>query len=195
MHRPVTAVYIAASLDGFISRPAGGLDWLPQPPTEASGTEPSDDMGFGAFVASVDGILMGRKTFEPWINGQFDDGVAWPYTKPVTVLSRTLTESVVPERLLGHKIAFTSGDLKEIVFEMGAQGWRKLYVDGGTVINSLLAEDLVDEMTITTVPVLIGDGARLFGRTLTTDLKWDIVGAPRMAADNGMVQVSYRRKR
>jgi len=161
-------VFIAKSLDGYIAGPNGEIDWLdPKPdenkPEDASG----EDMGFGALMEEVDAIVMGRVTFE-FVRDY--DG-AWPYLKPLYVLSNSLSE--VPERLQ-DKVTLVLGSLSEALEKIHQNGHLKLYVDGGQVIHSFMKEDLIDEMFITTVPVVLGGGIPLF-RDLPTRLEFQHV--------------------
>lgn len=146
-------VFIAASLDGFIARKDGGIEWLMK---YAAGDE---DHGYDAFMASVDGLIMGRGSFEKVLT--FDD---WPHQKPVVVMSRSLTEADMPEHLKDKALisGLPPGALME---QLADEGWRRAYVDGGKVIQSFLAEDLIEDMILTRVPVLLGDGLPLFGPT------------------------------
>ena len=143
-------VYIATSLDGFIATTEGGTEWLEDIPNPEG-----SDFGFSDFIARVDAILMGRATFEKVLSfGQ------WPYTKPVFVLSSRL-ESVPPE--LGSKARIVRGELVGVIEDLTSQGFENLYVDGGRLIQSLLRENLIDELIITRVPKLLGSGIPLFG--------------------------------
>ena len=144
-------VYIATSLDGFIADRDGGLDWLTGLPNPEGG-----DFGFAEFLADVDAIVMGRKTFETVLAL----GV-WPYDKPVFVLSTTLG-SVPPD--LAGKAEVVTGDPRGLVAALRERGYENLYVDGGRTIQGFLEADLIDEIIITTVPILLGDGVPLFGR-------------------------------
>lgn len=141
------SVFVGASIDGFIARADGALDFLP-----ADGGEPH---GYDAFMASVDALVIGRKTYETVL--AFD---AWPYgSKPVFVLShrplaRAPAEAIV-ERL--------SGTAADIVASLAGRGFRHAYVDGGITIQQFLRAGLVHRLTITRVPVLIGTGIPLFG--------------------------------
>jgi dihydrofolate reductase len=143
-------VYIAASLDGYIADRDGDLDWL------TSVTDPGGgDFGFAEFFGRVNAIVMGRATFETVLGF----GV-WPYEKPVFVLSATLDE--VPADLAG-KAEIVRGDPRSIVAALRERGFSNLYVDGGRTIQGFLEADLIDELIITTVPILLGDGVPLFG--------------------------------
>jgi dihydrofolate reductase len=147
-----TSVFIASSLDGFIAREDGNLDWL------VARTPVDGDSGYDAFMAGVDTVVMGRYTFETVLG--FDD---WPYEgKRVVVLSRMLAE--VPASL-ADKVALHSGPVRALYDALQASGCQGLYVDGGQTVQSFLREDLVDELTITTIPVLLGRGIPLFGHT------------------------------
>eukprot|EP00658_Telonema_sp_P-2_P014251 TRINITY_DN15413_c0_g1_i2.p1 TRINITY_DN15413_c0_g1~~TRINITY_DN15413_c0_g1_i2.p1 ORF type:complete len:186 (-),score=45.66 TRINITY_DN15413_c0_g1_i2:423-980(-) len=177
--RAETVVYIATSLDGYIARENHDLDWLPQP-------DGADDFGYGDFMASVQAIIMGRRTMEAVVGFDCD----WPYDKPVTVMSSSLEH--IPDKLEGKQVTVRSGGLSELLQEMRQQsGVTRVYVDGGTLIRSLLEQDLVDEMVLTTVPVLIGGGVRLFGN-LERDLVWEHM---QVECAGGMVKNRYRRSR
>jgi dihydrofolate reductase len=176
-------IYIAQSLDGYIARQDGGIDWLPQPSEEST-----DDFGWAEFQAGIDAVLMGRKTFETVVGF----GGAWPYQKPLTVISSTLKS--VPKSVELQPVTLSSEPPSRVLSQMAEKGVRRVYVDGGTLINSLLRDNLMDEMIITTVPVLIGEGIRLFpSGVLEADKPWDVVGKPRVYA-GGLVKTTYRRR-
>ncbi len=144
-------VYIATSLDGYISDKDDGLDWLDSIPNPDN-----IDMGYGELMNRIDGLVMGRKTFETVCG--FD--CPWPYTKPVFVLSNSLT--TIPEGY-EEKAELVNGPLAEVLETLNANGHKNLYIDGGTTIQSFLKEDLIDEMIITVLPILLGGGSPLFG--------------------------------
>jgi len=167
------SVFIATSLDGFIARPDGGLDWLP-----ADGGEPH---GYDEFIAGVDAIVIGRKTFEIVLS--FD---AWPYgTKPVFVLTHT-PGLKAPE---GARCEFMSGSPPEIVARLSARGFTHACVDGGVTIQGFLAAGLIQRFIITRIPVLLGSGIPLFG-PLPGDVRLQHVAT--RAFPSGMVQSEYR---
>jgi len=141
-------VFVGVSVDGFLARPNGDLDFLPP-----GGGEPH---GFDEFFASVDVIVIGRGTYEKVLTFG-----GWAYgTKPVVVLSsRPLDLSVVK----GGVLEQMSGAPAEIVSKLAARGVHHIYVDGGITIQRFLREGLIDKMVITRVPVLIGEGIPLFG--------------------------------
>lgn len=166
------SVFIGTSVDGFIARVNGELDWLPP-----GGGEPH---GYDEFMATVDALVIGRKTFETVLT--FD---TWPYgQKPVFVLStRPLAPappSAVVERMLGTPA--------EIVSHLAARGLRHIYVDGGITIQGFLQAGLIQRLIITRVPVLIGSGIPLFGAT-PRDIPLKHVATREYAS--GLVQSEY----
>jgi dihydrofolate reductase len=141
------SVFIGTSLDGFIARANGDLDFLPP-----GGGEPH---GYDEFMATVDALVIGRKTFETVLT--FDK---WPYgEKPVFVLSSRPLAAAPPEAVLERM----SGAPAEIVSQLAARGIGHIYVDGGITIQRFLQDGLVQRLIITRVPVLIGAGIPLFG--------------------------------
>lgn len=144
-------VYIAKSLDGFIADKEFGLDWLFAVPNPDN-----SDLGFLEFIDQIDAIVMGRRTFETVCSF----GGEWPYPRPVFVLSETLNS--VPEEFK-DQAELVSGSLKEIVSGLSERGYNELYIDGGKTIQSFLNEDMIDELIISTIPVLLGGGVTLFG--------------------------------
>ena len=113
-------------------------------------------MGYKEFMEGVDALIMGRTTFETVCGFEID----WPYEQRVFVLSNSLKR--VPKEYEG-KVELVQGKLNKIIEQIHAQGYCNLYIDGGQTIQSFLKEDLIDEMTITTIPYLLGGGAPLFG--------------------------------
>lgn len=148
-------VYIATSLDGYIARPGGELDWLPGATPDSPPSPPGEDMesyGYDAFMARIDTLVMGRGSFEA-----IRDLTPWPYAgKRVVVLSRTLrTQDVTePAEVWNDSVGALAGHLA---------GARGVYVDGGQTIQSFLRLGLIDELILTRIPVLIGAGRPLFG--------------------------------
>lgn len=142
-------VYIATSLDGYIARKDGNLDWLMDIPNPEG-----SDFGFSDFMDRIDGIIMGRTTFETVIG--FDP---WSYSKPVFVLSNTL--KTVPAGF-EDKAEIVRGDLKDIIRDLHERNLTDLYIDGGKTIQSFLKEDLIDELIITKIPIILGSGIPLF---------------------------------
>ncbi|WP_347907055.1 dihydrofolate reductase family protein [Pseudomonas grandcourensis] len=174
----VTAhVFIATSLDGFISRPDGDIDWLLQRDDQ------TEDHGYSDFIANKDVIVMGRGSYEKVLT--FD---TWFYDRPVVVLSEQLAGSPVPEALKG-KLRFSNLAPGDLMAELARQGVRRVYVDGGQLVQSFLRDGLVADMVITTVPVLIGSGRPLFG-ALQQDIELKLVSS--RCFPSGLVQSTYR---
>jgi len=166
------SVFIGTSLDGFIARVNGDLDFLPP-----GGGEPH---GYDEFMATVDALVIGRKTFETVLT--FD---AWPYgEKPVFVLS-TCPLAPAPSEAVVERV---SGTPAEIVSQLAARGIRHIYVDGGITIQRFLQAGLIQRLIITRVPVLIGAGIPLFG-ALPRDILLRHVGTRPYAS--GLVQSEY----
>ncbi|OAV45165.1 dihydrofolate reductase family protein [Lewinella sp. 4G2] len=177
---PKTKIFTATSLDGYLAGPNGELDWLETTPNPTQ-----NDMGFVALMNEIDAVVMGRTTFETVLAF----GVEWPYAKPVFVLSNTLKK--VPAELR-DKVSLTRGTPMKVVDQLHQAGYETLYVDGGATIQSFLRDDLVDELCITTIPILLGGGASLFGE-LTDRLTFDLVKVEVFLEH--VVQTTYRRTR
>jgi dihydrofolate reductase len=140
------AVFIATSLDGYIARPDGDIDWL------TGRAEHAGETGYDTFIAGIDALVMGRGTYETALT--FD---AWPYEgRRVLVLSTRLEPGADPRVQVVR-------DVPAAVAALVAAGARRVYVDGGRVVQSFLAAGLVQELTLTTAPVLLGGGLPLFG--------------------------------
>lgn len=167
------SVFCGVSVDGFLARPNHALDFL-----DAGGHEPH---GFDEFYASVDVIVIGRKTFEVVLT--FGD---WPYgKKPVVVLSsRPLDLSSVK----GGAVEQMSGEPAEIVKQLESRGFKHAYIDGGITIQRFLAAGCIDRLVITRVPVLIGAGIPLFG-ALPRDILLHHVAT--RSFKGGLVQSEY----
>ena len=167
------SVFVGTSVDGFIARPNGDLDFLP-----AGGGEPH---GYNEFIATVDAIVIGRKTFETAL--AMED---WPYgDKRVVVLSsRPIDLSGA-----GGVVEQMTGPPADIVSQLGASGAHHLYVDGGITIQGFLRAGLIQRFVITRVPVLIGSGVPLFG-TLPHDIRLRHIATRHYPS--GLVQSEYQ---
>ncbi len=167
------SVFVGTSVDGFIARPDGALDFLPP-----GGGEPH---GYDEFIATVDAIVIGRKTFETVLAME-----SWPYgDKRVVVLS---SRAVDLSRAAGV-VEQMGGTPAEIVARLAASGAHHLYVDGGITIQEFLRAGVVQRMVITRVPVLIGEGIPLFG-TLPHDIRLHHVATRHYPS--GLVQSEYQ---
>ena len=156
----IASVFVGTSLDGFIARLNGSFDFLPAGGGEAH--------GYDEFIAGVDAIVMGRNTFETVLTLG-----AWPYgDKRVVVLSsRPLSSSLADlSAASGGVVEQMAGPPAQIVSQLAASGARHLYIDGGITIQQFLRAGLIQRLTITRVPVLIGEGIPLFG-TLAHDVR------------------------
>lgn len=152
MTSPRVRVFLAQSLDGFIAGPNDDLSWLPQP--DPSEGPDADDGGFGAFLAEVGALLMGRRTFD--VVSGFDG--PWPYgERPVLVATHRALEADVP---FAHAV---EGAIEAMVdLARAAAKEKDVYLDGGALVRQALDAGLVDEITLTVVPVVLGAGVPLF---------------------------------
>ncbi|WP_432519322.1 dihydrofolate reductase family protein [Kineococcus sp. SYSU DK006] len=162
---------MATSLDGYIARPDGDIDWLTRRGAEAGET------GYEAFIDGIDALVMGRGTYEKALT--FD---SWPYPGRTVFLLSRRAEAGADARVRVVR------DVPQAVAAITACGARRVYVDGGQVVQSFLAAGLVQELTITTVPVLLGRGLRLFGH-LEADVDLQLRASTVLGA--GFVQSTY----
>ncbi|WP_266203090.1 dihydrofolate reductase family protein [Pontibacter kalidii] len=173
------SLFIATSLDGYIAKPNDDLSFLNLVEKEG------EDYGYADFTSTIDTILIGRKTYD-WVQREigtshYDNG-----ERDVYVLTRTERPSI-------GRIKFYTGDLRELVQKLKSKNGKDIYCDGGAeVINELLKSDLIDEFIISIVPVLLGNGTRLFkdGRPEQT---LELVTAKTF--DTGLTQLHYKRKK
>lgn len=164
-------IFVGLSVDGFIARPDDDLSWL------TSRGEAAGDAGFTPFMESIDALLMGRRTYEA-----IADLTEWPYLgRPVHVLSRTLDADADP-RIRVHP------NFNDALQALTDAGYKRVYVDGGQTVRLFLSAGLITEMTLSHVPVLIGQGAALFG-PLPADISLEHVRTD--VLNGGMVQTKY----
>lgn len=170
---PRASVFAGVTVDGYIARSNHDLDFLP---------EDAEDHGFAAFFASVDGLVIGRNTYDK-VRG-FEP---WPYgTKPVVVLSSRALEPPPPA---GAPVEQMAGTPREVLERLGSQGWEHVYVDGGLTVTRFLEAGLIQRLIVTRVPVLIGTGIPLFG-ALGRDIRLEHVAT--RTYPSGLVQSEYR---
>lgn len=170
-------IYIAASLDGYIAKPNDDLSFLKIVEKEG------EDYGYAEFNASIDTIILGRKTYD-WVlkeigSAHYDNG-----ERDVYVITRT-------ERPPVGRTTFYTENPSDLVQRLKTQNGKNIYCDGGAeVINELLQHDLIDELIISVIPVLLGNGTRLFkdGRP---EQQLDLVKVKTF--DTGLTQLHYRR--
>ena len=173
-----TSVYIGTSLDGYIAKQDGNIDWL---------TIYGDDDAIHAyeeFMNGIDAILIGKGTYEKILSFP-----TWPYEKKAFVLSTSIKQLPVT---LKDKATLLSMKPKDLLNYLSGMGFSSIYVDGGKVIQSFLKEDLIDDLIISKVPVLIGNGIPLFGY-LNVDLNFKHIRTETQS--NGLVRSYYKRDR
>lgn len=174
-------VYIAATLDGFIARPDGGIDWLEKPEYEE---QDGLALPYDRFLANIDAIVMGRNSFEKVLSFDLPE---WPYAgTPMVVLS---SGGVAVPSALQSEVTVDRGTPHEIAARLAAAGKRRLYIDGGDTIQRFLRAGLITEIVVTRAPVLLGSGIPLFG-ALHRDVELEHVETTSAAC--GLVQSRYR---
>lgn len=176
---PSGHIMMAMSLDGFVARRDHSLDWLNKQPSE------NEDHGFIEFMDSIDILVMGTGSLRTVLG--FGE---WPYEKPVVVLSRSMTKQDIPEHL-HDKIEFSTASPEELWEVFRKRGYERVYVDGGAIIQSFLQAGLVQDMKITLIPILLGDGIRIFGET-DGDVDLELISAT--SFPSGMVDLDYKVK-
>ncbi|QLZ68763.1 dihydrofolate reductase [Legionella sp. PC1000] len=173
------SVFIATSMDGFISRDDGSIDWL----MKVNSLVPEgEDGGYQSFISSVDGLIMGRNSFEQVLT--FDE---WPYGDlPVVVMSSR------PMNIPKHIQKCVSSSFETpyaLVQRLAKKGMKHLYIDGGITIQKFIVENLIDELTITLIPILLGSGRSLFG-PLKHDIGLELLETKSIGSS--IVQLKYR---
>jgi len=173
-------VFLGKSIDNYIAGKNGELDWLDMIPN------PDQlDMGYNDLMNAIDAIVMGSASFKTVLGF----GIDWPYTKPVFVLSRSIKEIPVN---LEDKVTLIQGKERDVLDTIQNQGYKTLYIDGGNVIQNFLKQDLIDELRLTTVPIILGDGIPLFD-VLPKSLEFEHIKTEVFC--NQIVQSCYKRKR
>ena len=173
-----TTVYVGTSLDGFIARKDGDIDWL------VKYQDKEVHESYNEFISRIDAMVIGRGTYEKVLS--FPE---WPYEKKVFVLSTSLKQ--IPGTL-NEKATLIDMKPAALLNYLSDKGFSNIYVDGGKVIQSFLKEDLIDELIITRVPELIGTGIPLFGY-LDNDLRFEHIKTS--IYSDGLVKSQYERKR
>ncbi len=172
-------VFIATSVDGFIARKDGAIDWL----NAANETvTPGEDCGYSAFIADIDVLVMGRNSYEVVLSFG-----AWPYGDlPVIVLSRS--PIVFPDHV-PNTVTHSSEAPATLCQRLATEGAHRLYIDGGVTIQRFLNAGLIDEITVTQIPILLGEGLPLFGE-LPTDVHLE--HQTTLSYPFGFVQTKYK---
>jgi dihydrofolate reductase len=176
------SVYIATSLDGFIAREDGAIDWL----MEANATVPEgEDCGYVEFMKTIDVLIMGRNTYE-----QVAGFEPWPYAgKRVVVLT---SRGISFPTDTGIQLEASAEPVSILLERLAKEGCRHAYVDGGKVIQSFFSAGLIDRITVTSIPVLLGSGRRLFG-AIPRDISLSLESSK--AYSFGFVQSTYLSKK
>jgi dihydrofolate reductase len=173
------SLYIATSLDGYIAKPNDDLSFLKLVEKEG------EDYGYAKFIATIDTIILGRKTYD-WVlkeigSSHYDNG-----DRNVYVITRTQKPSV-------GKTTFYTGNLTELVKQLKSKEGKNIYCDGGAeIVNELLKSDLIDEFIISVIPVLLGNGTRLF-KDNRPEQVLELISSK--SFETGLTQLHYKRKR
>ena len=175
-----TSVFIGTSLDGFIARENGDIDWLVQYANEEA------VRAYEEFISRIDAIVIGRGTFEKVLGFP-----AWPYNEKLKVFVLSNSIKQVPDKVR-EKVTLLSMRPRELLNYLSGKGFAFVYVDGGRVIQDFLKDDLINELIVSTAPVLIGSGIPLFGY-LGTDLQFKHRRTE--IYSNGLVRSCYDRHR
>jgi len=171
------SVFVAVSLDGFIARANGDIDWL----TNASAASGGEDYGYREFFDSVDALIIGRNTYAAAL------GFAeWPYLGKRVVVLSSQSSDVLREPLMDIEIL--SGSPVDVLHRLSDAGAAHVYVDGGRTIQGFLKAGLIRDMTITRIPILLGAGIPLFG-PLDRDIQVRHLGTK--TYPSGFVQSKY----
>lgn len=172
------SIFIAMSLDGYIAKPNDNLSFLKLVEKEG------EDYGYTEFTKTIDTLIVGRKTYDYVLKeigpSHYDNG-----ERDVYVITRT-------ERPDDGKVKFYTGNLKELVLALKNENGKNIYCDGGAeIINELLKNDLIDELIISVIPILLGNGTRLFKGGRPEQLL-EFISAKTF--DTGLAQLHYKRK-
>ncbi len=180
------SVFTATSVDGYIATKDGGVEWLNTAGNKDADMLEHGDMGIKEYISSVDCMIMGRKcmdtlssmnlTPEQWFYGNLK----------MIVLSNTIKEA--PENMK-DKVEMYSGDLLTLISNLENEGHKHAYIDGGTTIQEFINLKLINEITITKAPILLGEGISLFGKTFK-DIKLEKAEA--IAFPNDFIQLKYK---
>jgi dihydrofolate reductase len=171
LKRPKFSIYIAMSIDGYIAREDGDVDWLQK------GRIPGEDYGAAKFMETVDVLVMGRNTYEKVLT--FDE---WPYQgKRVIVLSKTLTS-------VKNDATLFKGNIKQLIDKLYDEGVKHVYIDGGMTASQFLNERLVDQMILSVIPVILGAGIPLFSH-INTEIDCHLKSSQSYSC--GLIQLIY----
>lgn len=171
------SVFIAMTLDGYIARKDGSIDWLVNCTDKHNKNE---DFGYNDFIDSVDVVVLGKKSFNSVL--KFEN---WPYSnKKVFVMSRS--NLIIPDTIKNNVFQFHSS-AKDLVNRLHQLNIGRAYIDGGMIIQSFINECLIDDITVTIIPILIGEGRPLFGK-IKRDINLDLINQHNY---NGLLKLQY----
>lgn len=174
------SMFMASSLDGYIARDNGSLDWLDAANDRVT---PGEDCGYSKFMKTVDVLVMGRHTFETVLGF----GGKWPYgDKKLIILSSKDLE--IPKALLST-VSHSSESPMELYSRLQAEGIERIYIDGGVTVERFLKQKLVNDITLTIIPILLGSGRKYFSDE-QTDVNLELVSSH--AYEFGFVQLRYK---
>lgn len=173
------SLFIATSLDGYIAKPNDDLSFLKLVEKEG------EDYGYTEFIATIDALIVGRKTYDFVLkeigSAHYDNG-----QRDVYVITKT-------ERPKVGRTTFYTGNLTDLVNQFKSKNGKNIYCDGGAeIINQLLQHDLIDDFTVSIIPILVGNGTRLF-KDNRPEQQLEFVNSK--SFDTGLLQVYYKRKR
>jgi dihydrofolate reductase len=172
-------LYIATSLNGFIARPDGNLDWLTSVPSPASG----GDYGYRELLNSINTVIMGRKTYQEVLNM----GIDWPYSEFITYIASRQSDL----NIQSPKTYILKDNLKETVLHLKHTSDKNIWlVGGGQLITTFIEQDLLDMMILTIVPKIIEDGIPLFAHK-PKETTWKLAGV--QTFDTGLVNLTYEK--
>jgi len=180
------SVFIATSVDGFIAKEDGSVDWLHTAGNAEIDMGDRADMGMNDYMSTVDCIIMGRKCMD-MISSMNLTPEQWPYGDiKIIALSNTIKEAPINMK---EKVEMYSGDILTLVSNLENEGFKHAYIDGGTTIQAFINLKLINELTITKAPVLLGEGKPLFGKT-HNDI--NLEEGKTIAFPNGFIQIKYK---
>ncbi len=173
MNKREVILYIAMSLDGFIATESGGIDWL------SIVEKPNEDYGYTEFVKTTDTVIMGRKTYDKVLSF----GIDFPHKdKTCFVLSKTKSGK-------DENVSFYNGDVKELIAQIRQSDGKHIYCDGGAeIVFELMKQKLIDRFVISIIPILLGNGIRLFQNGNQTN---ELILIKNKVFESGLIQLEY----
>jgi len=173
MAAPTVRVFLGVSLDGCIAGPDHDLSWL-----DCVTTDPPEDTGYAELMSKTDTMVIGRTTYN--VIAKFDP---WPFDgrRVVVITNRPIDDP---------RVEAMSGEIDSVIGALGNQGVQGIYLDGGSLVRQALTAGLVDELTLSWLPMILGKGVRLFEGLPELRQRWQLIDS--QAFPSGVVQASYR---